>query len=189
MPPATSPFAALATTAAAVGATRSKNAKRDLLAAYLRGLPPKRPRRGDASSSRDVPSSTMPPGSVSAGCSRVPRWRQRAAPPGRPARGIPASFGLRRRRRRAARAAAPDGHSRSQTWPTRSTPSPPARSSRRSRPADERAVRPFDDRGGAVHRRASRLVRPASACGRGCWRRRSPPPSTSTWPRCDGRTC
>jgi len=41
MPPASSPFAALATTAAAVGATRSKNAKRDLLAAYLRGLPPK----------------------------------------------------------------------------------------------------------------------------------------------------
>jgi len=35
-----SPFADLARTAAAVGATRSKNAKRDLLAAYLRGLPP-----------------------------------------------------------------------------------------------------------------------------------------------------
>jgi DNA ligase-1 len=34
-----SPFADLAATAAAVGATRSKNAKRDLLAAYLRGLP------------------------------------------------------------------------------------------------------------------------------------------------------
>jgi DNA ligase-1 len=34
------PFAALATAAAAVGATRSKNAKRDLLAAYLRDLPP-----------------------------------------------------------------------------------------------------------------------------------------------------
>src|SRR5688500_17816764 len=33
------PFAALATAAAAVGATRSKNAKRDLLAAYLRDLP------------------------------------------------------------------------------------------------------------------------------------------------------
>ena len=32
------PFAELAATAAAVGATRSKNAKRDLLAAYLRGL-------------------------------------------------------------------------------------------------------------------------------------------------------
>src|SRR5262245_34087387 len=39
MPPRSSPFAALAETAAAVGATRSKNAKRDLLAAYLRGLP------------------------------------------------------------------------------------------------------------------------------------------------------
>jgi DNA ligase 1 len=34
-----SPFAELAAVAAAVGATRSKNAKRDLLAAYLRGLP------------------------------------------------------------------------------------------------------------------------------------------------------
>ena len=34
------PFADLATAAAAVGATRSKNAKRDLLAAYLRDLPP-----------------------------------------------------------------------------------------------------------------------------------------------------
>jgi DNA ligase 1 len=34
------PFVALAETAAAVGATRSKNAKRDLLAAYLRDLPP-----------------------------------------------------------------------------------------------------------------------------------------------------
>ncbi len=34
------PFADLAATAAGVGATRSKNAKRDLLAAYLRGLPP-----------------------------------------------------------------------------------------------------------------------------------------------------
>jgi DNA ligase 1 len=34
-----SPFAVLAATAAAVGATRSKNAKRDLLAAYLRELP------------------------------------------------------------------------------------------------------------------------------------------------------
>lgn len=34
-----SPFADLARTAAAVGATRSKNAKRDLLAAYLRDLP------------------------------------------------------------------------------------------------------------------------------------------------------
>jgi DNA ligase-1 len=34
------PFAALATAAAAVGATRSKHAKRDLLAAYLRDLPP-----------------------------------------------------------------------------------------------------------------------------------------------------
>ena len=34
------PFAELAATAAAVGATRSKNAKRDLLAAYLRELPP-----------------------------------------------------------------------------------------------------------------------------------------------------
>ena len=33
------PFADLAATAAAVGATRSKNAKRDLLAAYLRELP------------------------------------------------------------------------------------------------------------------------------------------------------
>src|SRR5918992_2117629 len=40
MPPRSTPFAALAETAAAVGATRSKNAKRDLLAAYLRGLPP-----------------------------------------------------------------------------------------------------------------------------------------------------
>src|SRR5688500_13122400 len=38
MPPRSSPFAALAATAAAVGATRSKNAKRDLLAAYLRDL-------------------------------------------------------------------------------------------------------------------------------------------------------
>src|SRR3990170_391252 len=37
--PASSPFADLAATAAAVGATRSKNAKRDLLAAYLRVLP------------------------------------------------------------------------------------------------------------------------------------------------------
>src|SRR5918998_6685760 len=33
------PFADLAATAAAVGATRSKNAKRDLLAAFLRELP------------------------------------------------------------------------------------------------------------------------------------------------------
>jgi DNA ligase-1 len=33
------PFAELAAVAAAVGATRSKNAKRDLLAGYLRGLP------------------------------------------------------------------------------------------------------------------------------------------------------
>jgi ATP-dependent DNA ligase I len=40
MPTPSTPFAALAETAAAVGATRSKNAKRDLLAAYLRGLPP-----------------------------------------------------------------------------------------------------------------------------------------------------
>ena len=40
MPPTSSPFADLAATAAAVGATRSKNAKRDLLAAYLRVLPP-----------------------------------------------------------------------------------------------------------------------------------------------------
>ena len=40
MPPRSTPFVALAETAAAVGATRSKNAKRDLLAAYLRGLPP-----------------------------------------------------------------------------------------------------------------------------------------------------
>jgi DNA ligase-1 len=39
MPPRSTPFSALAETAAAVGATRSKNAKRDLLAAYLRGLP------------------------------------------------------------------------------------------------------------------------------------------------------
>ena len=37
---ASSPFADLAATAAAVGATRSKNAKRDLLAAYLRDLGP-----------------------------------------------------------------------------------------------------------------------------------------------------
>jgi DNA ligase-1 len=36
---ASRPFADLARTAAAVGATRSKNAKRDLLAAYLRALP------------------------------------------------------------------------------------------------------------------------------------------------------
>src|SRR6186713_1694178 len=35
-----SPFAELAAAAAAVGATRSKNAKRDRLAAYLRELPP-----------------------------------------------------------------------------------------------------------------------------------------------------
>ena len=40
MPRRSSPFAALAAVAAAVGATRSKNAKRDLLAAYLRDLPP-----------------------------------------------------------------------------------------------------------------------------------------------------
>jgi DNA ligase 1 len=40
MPPRSTAFAALAETAAAVGATRSKNAKRDLLAAYLRELPP-----------------------------------------------------------------------------------------------------------------------------------------------------
>ena len=40
MPTRSTPFAKLAETAAAVGATRSKNAKRDLLAAYLRGLPP-----------------------------------------------------------------------------------------------------------------------------------------------------
>ncbi|MEO7296829.1 MAG: ATP-dependent DNA ligase [Candidatus Limnocylindria bacterium] len=38
-PPASTPFADLAATAAAVGLTRSKNAKRDLLAAYLRDLP------------------------------------------------------------------------------------------------------------------------------------------------------
>src|SRR6188472_542273 len=41
MPTRSTPFAMLAETAAAVGATRSKNAKRDLLATYLRGLPPK----------------------------------------------------------------------------------------------------------------------------------------------------
>ena len=40
MASASSPFADLAAAAAAVGATRSKNAKRDLLAAYLRELPP-----------------------------------------------------------------------------------------------------------------------------------------------------
>jgi len=40
MAPGSTRFAALAETAAAVGATRSKNAKRDLLAAYLRELPP-----------------------------------------------------------------------------------------------------------------------------------------------------
>jgi len=39
MPRRFSPFADLAAAAAAVGETRSKNAKRDLLAAYLRGLP------------------------------------------------------------------------------------------------------------------------------------------------------
>ena len=38
MPDASAPFADLAATAAAVGATRSKNAKRDVLAAYLRSL-------------------------------------------------------------------------------------------------------------------------------------------------------
>jgi DNA ligase-1 len=40
MAPSSSPFADLAAAAAAVGATRSKNAKRDVLAAYLRALPP-----------------------------------------------------------------------------------------------------------------------------------------------------
>jgi len=40
MAPTSSPFADLAATASAVGATRSKNTKRDLLAAYLRALPP-----------------------------------------------------------------------------------------------------------------------------------------------------
>jgi DNA ligase-1 len=40
MPTRSTRFAELAATAAAVGATRSKNAKRDLLAAYLRALPP-----------------------------------------------------------------------------------------------------------------------------------------------------
>ena len=39
MPATSSPFADLATTASAVGATRSKLSKRDLLAAYLRQLP------------------------------------------------------------------------------------------------------------------------------------------------------
>ncbi|HEX7172276.1 MAG TPA: ATP-dependent DNA ligase [Candidatus Limnocylindria bacterium] len=39
MPAASTPFADLAATAAAVGSTRSKLTKRDLLAAYLRGLP------------------------------------------------------------------------------------------------------------------------------------------------------
>jgi DNA ligase 1 len=39
MDASSSPFADLAAAAAAVGATRSKNAKRDLLATYLRGLP------------------------------------------------------------------------------------------------------------------------------------------------------
>src|SRR5688572_28039492 len=41
MPQPSSTFADLAAVASAVGATRSKNAKRDLLAEYLRGLPPK----------------------------------------------------------------------------------------------------------------------------------------------------
>ena len=40
MPSPSTPFSELAATAAAVSATRSKNAKRDLLAGYLRGLPP-----------------------------------------------------------------------------------------------------------------------------------------------------
>ena len=40
MAASSSPFAGLAAAAAAVGGTRSKFAKRDLLAAYLRGLPP-----------------------------------------------------------------------------------------------------------------------------------------------------
>jgi DNA ligase-1 len=40
MPAESTPFADLATTAAAVGATRSKLAKRDLVAGYLRSLPP-----------------------------------------------------------------------------------------------------------------------------------------------------
>jgi DNA ligase 1 len=40
MPTRSTRFAELAATAAAVGATRSKNAKRDLLAAYLGALPP-----------------------------------------------------------------------------------------------------------------------------------------------------
>lgn len=40
MPQRSSPFSDLAAVAAAVGATRSKNAKRDLLAGYLRALPP-----------------------------------------------------------------------------------------------------------------------------------------------------
>jgi len=40
MPPPSAPFEELAATARAVGATRSKNAKRDLLADYLRLLTP-----------------------------------------------------------------------------------------------------------------------------------------------------
>jgi hypothetical protein len=39
MAPRSAPFSAFAATADAVGATRSKLAKRDILAAYLRGLP------------------------------------------------------------------------------------------------------------------------------------------------------
>jgi len=40
MPARSAPFAALAAAALAVGSTRSKNAKRDVLASYLRGLQP-----------------------------------------------------------------------------------------------------------------------------------------------------
>ena len=94
---ASSPFATFAETADAIASTSSKLAKRDLLAAYLRGLPPADvPHRGDvlrrpsiAGGSRQAWLGLGP--AVRRGGASERRRRRRVEP------GLPASLGRRRR--------------------------------------------------------------------------------------------
>ena len=185
--PASTPFAALAETAAAVGATRSKNAKRDLLAAYLRGLPP-----GDLAAARSsspvARSRARPRSSVSAGCSRA----RRSAASGADEEALRAAY-LRHSdfgdaaAELLARAAFRPALTVSDVARAFAAIAAAGSGEQRIGLMTDLFARATTEEARFIGRIASRETR--IGLREGLLEEASPRPSTPTWPRCDGRTC
>ncbi len=183
-----SPFADFAAVADAVAATSSKLRKRDLLAEYLRGLPPD-----------DLPIAAtffagrpLPGAQDRLGLGWVQQSQALAAASGADASALNAAY-LRHSDLGDAAADLLAGHQPSGPPLTVAEVDGAFRAMSEAAGADARVAEMArllgarHARGGALRRAGSRRARCESGCARGCWRRPSRPPSSAPSPTCAAR--